>query len=271
MEKAVAHVFDFIAKHPTYIINTNPYDLHSLINIHTFHGDATQHSTCFAYPTFLCALFRLQAPENGTNVELKMESFNKILKPTYYFLSCDSHHISIVFINSELIYYIDYHSETEVVIPLRIKTLSLKQFRKLLWTLFSNDIDEYIKFQDGSTKYAKEAMEDFQTFPKLLHAIYEQPLSYIPSIKDIIKIIDHPPVLPGTTKERDYTDEDFEGLPVEALSGAIERRKKYIEELRMLIVQADISDSDSETYPALPGGGCSQLLPEGGCSRCNIL
>jgi predicted transcriptional regulator len=237
-------VFDFIQKHNDLIIHTNPYDLHLLIGLYESFVERKNesyiwYSTCFAIPPFLCDVLKLKAPINGIRYD-----FVPQLKPgNYYFFNCFDHEFSIVYLDDKTIYCIDYYSETQRSHPFRLERFSLEKIKIFIEALMKNDINGYVKFHGGNASYEETFKEDFQRiyekYPelaKLVNEVYEQKLNSYVTIEDVFRVLlkENPSFPMSDIDSIDYTEEDFENKPANALQKATEIYQSYLGVLKNL-------------------------------------
>lgn len=233
----------FIQRHRDLILATNPYNLSLLFNIHQTGGDVEKESSCFWIPAFLCDLLRLKPHHLGREIDIRDMSPGH-----YYYLSLVDHDTSIIYVDDENIFCVDYYMETgrkNFFWARRFTRVRLDRFIKAALDI---DINNYAAFHQGNQAYRTELRKSVQWsigyygFAKLVEHVYEQPLSHIPTLQDIRRVVTMTdPSFPYTdveTAQGEFGSEDvydFELEPPEALEYAREIYENKLTELLELI------------------------------------
>lgn len=233
---SIPAVLAFMQHHLIPVFGTNPYDKHLLLNL--YQDAIINGNSCFWIPPFLCDILRLQAPQHGQLVDLTM------MRPGhYYFLECLSHYASILYLDSNIIYYVDYYVETGRASPFRIEQISIAQLYQLITSASTFDVEGYVNFHGGNADHLAMVHLDIQYNrpklggPSLIEAIYEQPLQDGINLHDLLRVIDrsHPSFPMSDIDANDYTEEDFEGLSETALPLAIQHYEMYLQQVHTLL------------------------------------
>lgn len=222
--------------HTSVVFALNPYNMHLLDTL--CYDNIDEHHCCFWVPPVLCDMLRLQAPDKGTCVDYSM------MRPGhYYYLECLDHHVSIIYLELEIIFYVDYYQETGREFPFRIEQITVAELNRFLQSVTDANLDEYVKFHKGDSALRDhlESQANYIQPGSLIECVYEQPLQ-----PNDIDLADLRRVIEGTDPSfpmsdfdlggRDsYIKIDFEDRLPEDLIHANQRYDSYFEKFRMLL------------------------------------
>lgn len=226
--ESISDILEFLKKHERLILGLNPYNCHAMIGFYLTENKSEEYNSCFWIPPLLCDILKLKAPEKGKIVELDD------LKPgNYYYLELYSHHLSILYIASDIIYVVDYYDETNRSEHFRVKLINEEELSRFQNIVKNKDIEGYADFHEGDEEY-RELLYYYRNRSKnfeLVERVYEQPLNYDVGIEDVFRPL-YKPSFP--LEEYDYTEEDFETEPKMALPRARVNKKLNLIELEKL-------------------------------------
>lgn len=268
----IKDVLKFMQEHTVDVFTVNPYNMHMLSDLR--HDDITQYHSCFWVPPLMCDILQLQAPNKGKLIycglrpnsnrfifpyqqaainNLKQpDNYRKMMRPGhYYYLECWNHHLSIIYLRSGEIFYVDYYYETGRETLFRIEQISLTELNRFLKSAIEVNVRGYVRFHKGNADYRKLLKSDLKHIghSSLIEYIYEQPLTDGIDLKDLRRVLDEfNPSFPisdvDAYSREHYIEEDFEDLPPEILHKAQDRYKTSLQKVLTLLDTTIANDSN---------------------------
>lgn len=176
-----------------------------VVYLYETNGDIEKAYSCFWIPPYLCDLLRLQAPEKGVQV-----APTDMTPGHYYFLYLFDHHLSLIYLDPNTIYVIDYYAETNRSDKFRVTSIIPSDLNSFVQAILTKDIDSYADFHHGDSAYRQDLHRDIKSHT-LLNGVFEQPLVQIDH-SDILRVaLKTQPSFPSSdVYDTDYTTEDFE-------------------------------------------------------------
>lgn len=208
--------------YPVDFLRSNPYIIGLMSYVHEIKENdnaVLENYSCFNLPPYFQDLF---IHTRGTLEDL-FDDDNRApirVEPSYvYYIATWSHVATIIYLNKDEIYYVDFYSETDRPESFRFERLTPEIVNTYLENCRRNDIEGYLRFHNAGADLRSEL---YSVIPdnNLLDEVKRAKITIIPWTTDMLRVVLHPSAdRLGPNENIDYDLEDSGDDPDRQLDG----------------------------------------------------